>query len=69
MVIYGVCNSQGFNDQMMMNRSISLEMWMQCGPSHVKCGSTTSPHFECGCNVEQCGCIVEQCGFPHFKCE
>ena len=42
--------------------TFTCTMWMQCG-------STTSPHFECGCNVEQCGCIVEQCGFPHFKCE
>ena len=25
----------GFNDQMLMKVSISLETWMQCGPSHV----------------------------------
>ena len=23
---------------MLMKVSMSLEMWMQCGPSHVKCG-------------------------------
>ena len=46
------CNSIGFNDRILMNVSISLEMWIQCGPSHVKCGSTTSPQFECGCNVD-----------------
>ena len=28
---------------MLMNVSISLEMWMQCGPSHVKCGCNVDP--------------------------
>ena len=28
---------------MLMNVSISLEMWMQCGPSHVKCGWYVDP--------------------------
>ena len=28
---------------MLMNVSISLEMWMQCGPSHVKCGCNVIP--------------------------
>ena len=28
---------------MLMNVSISLEMWMQCGPSHVKCGCYVNP--------------------------
>ena len=26
-----------------MNVSMSLEMWMQCGPSHVKCGCYVDP--------------------------
>ena len=31
---------------MLMNVSVSLEMWMQCGPSHVKCGcNVDSPHL------------------------
>ena len=64
------CNIvMGFNDQMLMNVSILLEMWMQCGPSHVKCGCNVDPPHLHNLNVEQCGCIVEQCGFPHFKCE
>ena len=56
-----------------MKVSISLEMCMQCGPSHVKCGCNVDPPHLHILNVdvmfEQCGCIVEQCGFPHFKCE
>ena len=26
-----------------MNVSISLEMWIQCGPSHVQCGCNVDP--------------------------
>ena len=26
-----------------MKVSMSLEMWMQCGPSHVKCGCNVDP--------------------------
>ena len=33
----------GFNDKMLMKVSMSLEMWMQCGPSHVKCGCNVDP--------------------------
>ena len=28
---------------MLMKVSMSLEMWMQCGPSHVKCGCNVDP--------------------------
>ena len=28
---------------MLMNLSISLEMWMLCGPSHVNCGCYVDP--------------------------
>ena len=28
---------------MLMKVSISLEMWMKCGPSHVKCGCNPDP--------------------------
>ena len=31
---------------MLMKVSISLEMWMQCVPSHVKCGfNVDAPHL------------------------
>ena len=33
----------GFNDKMLMKVPMSLEMWMQCGPSHVKCGCNVDP--------------------------
>ena len=33
----------GYNYQMVMKVSISLETWMQCGPSHVKCGCNVDP--------------------------
>ena len=33
----------GFNDKMLMKVSMSLEMWMHCGPSHVKCGCNVDP--------------------------
>ena len=28
---------------MLMKVSMSLEMWMQCGPPHVKCGCNVDP--------------------------
>ena len=28
---------------MLMKVSMSLEMWMYCGPSHVKCGCNVDP--------------------------
>ena len=33
----------GLNDKMLMEVSMSLEMCMQCGPSHVKCGCNVDP--------------------------
>ena len=42
----------GFNDQMLMNVSISLELWMQCGPSHVKCGCNVDPLHLHNLNVD-----------------
>ena len=41
-----------FNDQMLINVSISLEMWMQCGPSHVKCGCNVDPPHLHNLNVD-----------------
>ena len=38
-----LCNLTYFNDKMLMNVSISLETWMQCGPSHVKCRCNVDP--------------------------
>ena len=38
-------------------------MWTFTLRMLMQCGSTTSPHFECGCNVEQYGCFVEQRDF------
>ena len=35
-----------------MNVSISLEMWMQCGPSHVKCGCNVDPPHLHNLNVD-----------------
>ena len=35
-----------------MNVSISLEMWMQCGPSHVKCGCNVDPPHLNNLNVD-----------------
>ena len=35
-----------------MNVSISLEMWMQCGPSHVKCGCYVDPPHLHNLNVD-----------------
>ena len=60
-----------------MNVSITLEMWIQCGPLHVQCGCNVDPpHLHIlnvdvmWSNVVDPHCQdVEQCGFPHFKCE
>ena len=35
-----------------MNMSISLEMWIQCGPSHVKCGCNVGPPHLHNLNVD-----------------
>ena len=37
---------------MLMNVSISLEMWMECEPSHVKCGSNVDPPHLHNLNVD-----------------
>ena len=37
---------------MLMNVSISLEMWMQCGHSHVKCGCYVDPPHLHNLNVD-----------------
>ena len=37
---------------MLINVSISLEMWMQCGPSHVKCGCNVDPPHLHNLNVD-----------------
>ena len=37
---------------MLMNVSISLEMWMQCGPSRVKCGCNVDPPHLHNLNVD-----------------
>ena len=36
--------------------TFTRKMWMQCG-------STTSPHFECGCYVEQCDALWSNVDF------
>ena len=43
----------GFNDQMLMKVTISLAMWTFTRKMLIHGGSTTSPQFECGCNMEQ----------------
>ena len=35
-----------------MNVSISLEMWMQCSPSHIKCGCYVNPPHLLNLNVD-----------------
>ena len=35
-----------------MNVYISLEMWIQCGPSHVKCGCNVDPPHLHNLNVD-----------------
>ena len=45
-----------------MNVSISLEMWIQCGPSHVQCGCNVDPPHLHILNVDVMWSNVDYCG-------